>query len=127
MNKKIFNDKGSDKVTLDKRTYITATVSALVVGIYDGFYGPGTGTFLIIAFTVFAKLDLKMANAQAKVINLTTNVTALVIFLINGQVYLTLGLVAAACNMIGGYIGAGLAMKNGSKIVKPSILLVLFL
>lgn len=127
MNKKIFNDQGSDKVTLDRRTNITATVSALVVGIYDGFYGPGTGTFLIIAFTVFAKLDLKMANAQAKVINLTTNVTALTVFLLNGQVLLPLGLASALCNMIGGYIGAGLAMKNGSKIVKPSILLVLFL
>ena len=127
MNKKIFNDKGSDTVTLDRRTYITATASALIVGVYDGFYGPGTGTFLIIAFTVFAKLDLKTANAQAKVINLTTNVTALIIFLINAQVLLPLGLASAACNMIGGYIGAGLAMKNGSKIVKPSILLVLFL
>ena len=127
MNKKIFNDKGSDTVTLDRRTYITATASALIFGIYDGFYGPGTGTFLIIAFTVFAKLDLKTANAQAKVINLTTNVTALVIFLLNGQVLLPLGLASAACNMVGGYIGAGLAMKNGSKIVKPSILLVLFL
>jgi len=127
MNKKIFNDNGNDHVTLDKRTYITAAVSAFVIGIYDGFYGPGTGTFLIIAFTIFAKLDLKMANAQAKVINLTTNVTALVVFLINGQVLIPLGLAAAACNMVGGYIGAGLAMKNGSKIVKPSILLVLFL
>ena len=127
MNKKIFNDKGSDTVILDRRTYITAALSALIVGVYDGFYGPGTGTFLIIAFTVFAKLDLKMANAQAKVINLTTNVTALIIFLINGQVLLPLGLACAFCNMIGGYIGAGLAMKNGSKIVKPSILFVLFL
>ena len=127
MNKKIFNDKGNDHVTLDKRTYITATASALIIGIYDGFYGPGTGTFLIIAFTVFAKLDLKMANAQAKVINLTTNVTALAVFLINGQVLIPLGLTAAVCNMAGGYIGAGLAMKNGSKIVKPSILFVLFL
>ena len=94
---------------------------------YDGFYGPGTGTFLIIAFTFFAKLDIKTANAQAKVINLTTNVTALVIFLINGQVLLPLGLAAALCNMIGGYIGAGLVMKNGAKIAKPSIILVLIL
>lgn len=127
LNKKLFNDEGNDTVTLDKRTYLTATAAAFIVGIYDGFYGPGTGTFLIIAFTVFAKLDLKTANAQAKVINLTTNITALAIFLLNGQVLLPLGLAAAACNMIGGYIGAGLALKNGSKIVKPSILLVLCL
>ena len=127
LNKKLFNDKGNDTVTLDRRTYITATVAALIIGVYDGFYGPGTGTFLIIAFTIFAKLDIKTANAQAKVINLTTNVTALVIFLINGQVLLPLGLAAALCNMIGGYIGAGLVMKNGAKIAKPSIILVLIL
>lgn len=127
LNKKLFNDKGSDTVNLDKRTYITATLAAFTVGIYDGFYGPGTGTFLIIAFTVFAKLGIKTANAQAKVINLTTNVTALVIFLFNGQVILPLGIAAAASNMVGGYIGAGLAMKNGANLAKYSILFVLFL
>ena len=127
LNKKIFTDKGSDTVKLDKRTYLTAMAAALVVGIYDGFYGPGTGTFLIIAFTVFAKLDIKTANAQAKVINLTTNVTALVILLINGQVMLFLGLVAAACNMVGGYIGAGFAMTKGSNLSRNCIIFVLFL
>lgn len=127
LNKKLFNDKGEHTVILDRQTYITATAAAFFVGMYDGFYGPGTGTFLIIAFTIFAKLDLQMANAQAKVINLTTNITALTVFLLNGQVLLPLGLAAAVCNMIGGYIGAGLALKNGSKIVKPSILLVLCL
>lgn len=127
LNKKIFNDKGSDTVKLDKRTYLTAMASALVVGIYDGFYGPGTGTFLIIAFTIFAKLDIKTANAQAKVINLTTNVTALVILLINGQVMLLLGIVAAACNMVGGYIGAGLAMTKSSNLSRNCIIFVLFL
>ena len=102
-------------------------IAAFVIGCYDGFYGPGTGTFLIIAFTVFARLSIKTANAQAKVINLTTNITSLIIFLLNGQVIISLGLAAAACNMLGGYIGAGLVMKNGARIAKPSILFVLVL
>lgn len=127
LNKKLFNDEGSEDVTLDKRTYITASLAALIVGIYDGFYGPGTGTFLIIAFTVFAKLNIQTSNAQAKVINLTTNITSLVIFLVNGQGILSLGIAAAICNMVGGYLGAGLAMKNGAKIVRPSIIFVLIL
>ena len=127
LNKKLFHDGGSDSVTLDKRTYITATVAALIIGLYDGFYGPGTGTFLIIAFTIFAKLSIKTANAQAKVINLTSNITSLVVFLLNGEVMFSIGLAAAACNMLGGYIGAGLVMKNGTKIVKPSIIFVLIL
>ena len=127
LNKKLFHDTGDDQITLNRKTYITATVAALIIGMYDGFYGPGTGTFIIIAFTVFAKLSIKTANAQAKVINLTSNITSLVVFLLNREVILSIGLVAAACNMLGGYIGAGLVMKNGAKIVKPSIIFVLFL
>ena len=127
LNKKLFHDNGSDIITLNKKTYLTATISALFIGLYDGFYGPGTGTFLIIAFTIFAKLSIKTANGQAKIINLTSNITSLIIFLLNGEVILTVGLAAAACNMVGGYIGAGLVMKNGAKIVKPSIIFVLIL
>ena len=109
------------------KTYITAVIAALIIGMYDGFYGPGTGTFLIIAFTTFAKISIGSANAQAKVINLTTNITSLIIFILNGQVLFSLGLAAAACNMLGGYIGAGLVINKGSRIVKPTILLVLIL
>ena len=127
LNKKLFHDGGSDEIVLNKKLYFIATLSAFIIGMYDGFYGPGTGTFLIIAFTVFAKLSIETSNAQAKIINLTSNVTSLIIFLINGEVLLSVGLVAAACNMVGGYIGAGLVMKNGSKIVKPSIIFVLIL
>lgn len=127
LNKKLFHDGGENEITLDRRTYITAIIAALIIGMYDGFYGPGTGTFLIIAFTVFARISMKTANAQAKVINLTSNITSLIIFLINGEVLFSVGIVAAACNMLGGYIGAGLVMKNGAKIVKPSIIFVLIL
>lgn len=127
LNKHFFGDGGTAEVTLDRKTYLTAAVSAFLIGIYDGFYGPGTGTFLIIAFTVFARMSVSTANAQAKVINLTTNVTSLLIFLKNGQVILSLGLAAAACNMLGNYIGSGLVMAKGGKIARPIILGVLFL
>lgn len=127
LNKNLFCDKGLDHVELTIRTYLTAAISAFVVGLYDGFYGPGTGTFLIIAFTVFAKMSIGVSNAQAKVINLTSNITSLVIFILNGQVLFLLGFAAALCNMTGGYIGAGLAMSKGANIVKPIILFVLFL
>lgn len=127
LNKKLFHDHPDHEIILDRRTYTTATIAALFIGMYDGFYGPGTGTFLIIVFTIFAKLSIKTANAQAKVINLTSNLTSLAIFILNGQVIFSIGLAAAVCNMLGGYIGAGLVMKNGAKIVKPSILAVLCL
>lgn len=125
LNPKIFHDNEATKLILNKKLYLIAVVSAFVVGLYDGFYGPGTGTFLIIAFTVFAKLDIRTSNAQAKVINLTTNITSLTIFLLNGQAVIPLGLAAAACNMAGNYVGAGLAMTKGSKITRPVIILVL--
>lgn len=127
LNKKLFKDNPDAELILNAKTYITAVISALIIGMYDGLYGPGTGTFLIIAFTTFAKISVGSANAQAKVINLTTNITSLIIFILNAQVLFSLGLAAAACNMLGGYIGAGLVINKGSRIVKPTILLVLIL
>ena len=127
MNPKLFRDKAEETLVVNKRLWFAVNASAFIVGIYDGFYGPGTGTFLIIAFTVFAKMDTRSANAQAKVINLTTNITSLAIFLFNGQAILLLGLAAAACNMAGNYIGAGLAASKGSRITRPIIILVLCL
>ena len=127
LNKKIFHDNEAQDLVLNRKLYIVAVASAFLVGIYDGFYGPGTGTFLIIAFTVFAKLDIRTSNAQAKVINLTTNITSLVIFLINGQALIPLGLAAAVCNMAGNYVGSSLALKQGSKVTRPVIILVLAL
>lgn len=127
LNRKLFHDTEDDSIHLNRKTYLTAVISAFIIGIYDGFYGPGTGTFLIIAFTVFAKMSIRNANAQAKVINLTTNATSLVVFLMSGQVIFALGLTAAACNMAGNYAGSSLVLSKGSQIVKPIIILVLFL
>ena len=127
LNPHLFPDREVETLTLNRRTYVTAVIAAFVIGAYDGFYGPGTGTFLIIAFTVFAKMSVRSANAHAKVINTTTNVTSLVVFLHSGQVLILLGLVGAACCMLGNYIGSGLVLTKGTKIVRPIILVVLVL
>ena len=127
LNPRIFHDNAETEFRMGPRVWITAMVSALVVGMYDGFYGPGTGTFLIIAFTVFTRMNLRSANAQAKVINLTTNITSLTIFLLNGQVVFWLGLAAAVSNMVGNYVGANLALSKGSRITRPVIVFVLIL
>ena len=125
LNPKLFHDNAEREIRLDRKLWITAITSSFLVGMYDGFYGPGTGTFLIIAFTAFARLNIRTANAQAKVINLTTNITSLTIFLLSGQTVILLGLAAAVCNMAGNYVGANLALTRGCKITKPVILLVL--
>ena len=126
LNRHLFQDRGREAVA-DRRNTVICVISALLIGAYDGFYGPGTGTFLIIAFTVFARMSVSSANAQAKVINLTSNITSLAVFLLNGQVMLPLGLAAALCNMAGNWLGSGLAMTRGTKIVRPVILGVLLL
>ena len=127
LNPRFFPDREERELTVDARTLTVCVIAALVIGFYDGFYGPGTGTFLIIAFTAFARLSVGAANAHAKAINLTTNVTALLVFLRGGTVLIPLGLAAAACNMLGNYVGSGLAMKGGAKITRPIILAVLAL
>lgn len=125
LNKKMFSGEDKKAAAVTKRTVTVSMISAFLIGVYDGLYGPGTGSFLIIAFTVFAHLTVEAANAQAKAINLTTNVTALVLFLISGKVLVPLGLAAAACNMAGNYVGSGLVMKKGGKVVRPLLLVVL--
>lgn len=108
-----------------KKSLIVSMIIAFIIGIYDGFYGPGTGTFLILLLTGIAKMNIQRANGLTKVINWSTNVAALSVFLINHQVVLPLGLAAGCCNIIGNYIGATRFEQGGSKIARPVILLVL--
>ena len=100
---------------------------SLVVGAYYGFYGPGTGTFLLLAFCYLARIDVRTASGNVKLVNLASNVGALATSLAAGKVLIPLGLLSAVFATAGQYIGAGLALKNGSKIVRPVILVVLVL
>ena len=127
LRKDVLRDRALPEAENLRKTALIAAAASLVVGVYDGFYGPGTGTFLILAFSLFAKMDVRSANGQCKAVNLTTNVTSLIVFLRGGQVLVVLGLAAAACNMLGGWLGAGMAIRAGSKITRPVILLVLVL
>lgn len=108
-----------------KRTLSIAMIVALIIGFYDGFYGPGTGTFLMIALTSLAHMTLNESAGITKVINLTTNITSLCVFLLNGKVMLSVGLIAGLFGIAGNYIGTNLFSDKGSKIVKPLMLVVL--
>ena len=99
----------------------------MVIGAYDGYYGPGTGTFLMILFIRLGKLDTLHAAGTAKVINLASNLGSLVTALLAGSVFVQVGLIAAAASMLGHYWGAGLAIKNGSRLVRPVVTAVLLL
>lgn len=120
--KKIFDEKEPFDV---KKTVLISCAASLCVGFYDGIYGPGTGTFLILLFTGAAHMKLTEANGAAKAINLTTNLAALAVYLFNGVVLYPLGLVAGAFNLLGSYLGTKCFDKGGSKIVRPVMLCVL--
>ncbi len=107
------------------KDYFAASIISFLIGGYDGFYGPGTGTFLIISFLWIMKMDINSASANTKIVNLASNISALVVFLINGKVFFTLGLIAIVFSVSGNYLGSQLVLKRGFGIVKPVIILVI--
>jgi hypothetical protein len=107
------------------KTILLGMAIALAIGAYDGFYGPGTGTFLIILLTALAHMNLNAANGLTKVINLSSNVAALVVFFQNGKVLWLLGGVAALFSICGSMVGSRCFVKGGAKIVKPVMITVL--
>ncbi len=110
-----------------RRTLRLAAMAALGIGVYDGFYGPGTGTFLILLLTGLAQMQLRQANGLTKVINLTTNLAAVSVFVWHGEALLPLGLTAGCFNMAGSYLGTRSFTKQGAGIAKPIILTVLLI
>ena len=110
-----------------RKQFFIVLLASLVVGAYDGFYGPGTGTFLLLIYCNLAKMDVRTAGGNVKLVNFASNVGAFVTSLRNGQVFLVLGLIGAVTSLLGHFLGAGLAIKNGSKIVKPAVIVVLIL
>lgn len=109
----------------ETKTVALAAASALGIGMYDGFYGPGTGTFLLLLLTGVAHMRVTEANGITKVINLTTNTAALSVFILHGNVLWQLGLIAGLCNIAGNYFGVKYFERNGAGSVKKLIPLVL--
>ncbi len=120
-------DVPADATISTKKQIAIIAISSFSIGMYDGFYGPGTGTFMLLAFTAAAKLPVREANGEVKCANLASNVAALVTFAANGTVWWGLGLIASAFAIAGSYVGSGLVMKNGAKVVRPIMLVVLAL
>ena len=110
-----------------RRALLITAVVALVVGGYDGFYGPGTGTFLMLLLTALAHQDVRTAAGTTKAINLSTNLAALAVFLLNGNVLIVLGLVSGVFNIAGNWLGAQNFIGKGSAIARPIMLVVIAL
>jgi uncharacterized membrane protein YfcA len=107
-----------------RRELIHALTAGSVIGFYDGFFGPGTGSFLIFLFIRFFGFDFLHASAAAKVVNVATNLAALAFFVPNGYLLPGLALAMAVFNGLGSIAGAHLALRHGSGFIRQVFLIV---
>jgi uncharacterized membrane protein YfcA len=109
---------------LPKRRVQIAALAGVIIGFYDGIFGPGTGSFLMLILVASLGYAFITASAIAKVVNVATNVGAIMVFGINGAVIWQIGIIMGVANISGAIIGARLAIKGGSTLVRKVFLLV---
>ena len=113
---------------LTRRQYILASLFiGLVIGGYQGFYGAGSGTFFMLGYALLCKLDLTTASGNTKYVAFCANLASAATFALSGAVVWPAVLLATVTNVAGSYLGAGLAMKRGAKLIRPMFLFVLAL
>lgn len=106
------------------KTYLIAIFFGLSIGFYDGIFGPGTGSFLMLVLVALLGFAFFEASVTAKIVNLATNLGAIVVFGANGKILWTLGLAMAIGNVIGGLLGARMAIRGGSRLIRNVFLIV---
>lgn len=107
-----------------RRHRVAAMAVGLAIGMYDGILGPGTGSFFVFALVGLLGYDFLQASAKAKLANLATNLGALLLFIPTGAVLWKIGLVMGACNLVGGYLGARVAVARGAGFVRGFFIVV---
>ena len=107
-----------------RRHYGNAALVGAAIGCYDGLLGPGTGTFLVIALVSWLGYNFLEASAKAKIVNLATNLGALLYFAPHGAVLWGLGLTMGAANLVGGYLGSRTAISRGTGFIRVAFLVV---
>jgi uncharacterized membrane protein YfcA len=107
-----------------RKHYVLTTAIGLGVGAYDGILGPGTGSFFVILLVTVLGYGFLEASAKAKIANLFTNLAAIVVFATHGSVLWAIGLTMGAANLVGGFIGARMAIRGGNAFVRKVFLVV---
>lgn len=103
---------------------VRGMISALFIGFYDGFIGPGTGSFLVLVFIGLLHFDFMHASAHAKTVNLATNTASIIFFASTGHILYEVALPMAACNMAGGFVGTRFALLKGNAFIRVFFLVV---
>ena len=106
---------------------IFGAVIGTVIGFYDGFFGPGTGSFFVLAFVVILGFDFLSASAYAKVVNCITNISALLVFVSHGNYLLELAILMAVFNVLGNFLGTKIAVKKGNGFIRIVFLIIVML
>lgn len=104
-----------------------AVTAAFTIGFYDGFFGPGTGSILSLAFITLLGFNLTKATAHAKVLNFTSNIASLICFLIGGQIMWTVGLAMLCGQVLGAHFGAKMVLSKGKTLIRPMVVMMSFL
>jgi uncharacterized membrane protein YfcA len=102
-------------------------VFGLALGFYDGFFGPGTGTFWTMAYMLGLGFNMTRATGYTKVMNFASNLSSLVLFLIGGQAYFAIGLTMGIGQLLGARIGSQMVIARGTRFIRPVFLAVVFL
>lgn len=123
--KKDFGQEENRSLAPEKERMYAIIISA-VIGFYDGFIGPGAGSFLILAFISFLGFDFLRASAHAKLVNLATNLGSIVLFTIKGKIIWMAAVPMATSNALGGMLGARLAIAKGNRFIRFFFLLIVF-
>ena len=110
---------GTERGTARVSSGIFYLVAGLGLGFYDGFFGPGVGTFWAIAFVLGRGFDLTTATGYTKLMNFTSNVVSLVVFLIGGHVLFAVGLLMGVGQVLGARLGAGMVVRRGTRFMRP--------
>lgn len=121
--KKDFGSYPTKKIT-ETRKHLFGFLLGIIIGFYDGFLGPGTGSFLVLGFVAFLGFEFLEASAYAKVINCVTNVSALYVFISQGNYILEIAIIMAVSNVIGSLIGSRMAILRGNAFVRKIFLFV---
>ena len=109
------------------RSVLLAAMVGFGTGMYDGFFGPGAGTFMTLLFNSVLGLGIIKSCGTTKVVNLASNVGALITYGMNGNVLVGIGIKCTIFAILGSWVGSGLALKNGAKIVRPIMIVAMLL
>jgi len=121
--KKDFGQHKIKNSTANKQLMFAVLLS-ICLGFYDGFIGPGTGSFLVLGFVSILGFDFLHASANAKMVNLATNFGSICLFVLKGKIIWAIAIPMALCNAFGGWVGAKLAIKKGNGFIRIFFLIV---